>query len=79
MLGAETGSVNVKKGGHVSQEDRSEARRCVLESARALARICEQIRGEKGIKKVQGFLVPVVCFTVSQRCTPFSIDTKHQN
>lgn len=37
-----------------------EAQAKVIESAKALADICSRIRGERGIKKVQGFLVPVV-------------------
>ena len=39
-----------------------EARAKVIESAKALADICWRIRGGRGIRRVQGFLVPVVSF-----------------
>lgn len=37
-----------------------EARAMVIESAKALADICSKVRGGRGIRRVQGFLVPVV-------------------
>lgn len=42
-----------------------EARAKVMESAKALADICSRIRGERGIRRVQSFLVPVVSFACS--------------
>lgn len=39
-----------------------EARAMVMESAKALADICSRVRGGRGIRRVQGFLVPVVRF-----------------
>lgn len=47
--------------GLMAGED-AEARAKVMESAKALADICSRIRGERGIRRVQGFLVPVVSF-----------------
>lgn len=45
--------------GLMAAED-PEAQAKVIESAKALADICSRIRGERGIRRVQGFLVPVV-------------------
>ena len=50
--------------GLMAGED-AEARAKVMESAKALADICSRIRGERGIRRVQGFLVPVVSFACS--------------